>query len=157
MDTPSTPKSEADRFCDRMDAMFGMAFQGAPSFDEYQQCQTLKARARGLFEKAAACERAGTATAGLRAEADQWRAYIKAQEEKLASCAARHEKDMARAEELKLRPKIAGLLPLLDAVDLAKQAAAAPGATADTLKDGAAAIGELVRGVADSIKKEVFS
>ena len=118
-------QTEEERIIAWMDSLVQRAYGGALGYDEFNALSDLRVRVRELFARAKACvprpDAGGSLPPGDAAEVEAARTLVTRQQEQLASYAARHEKDLERAEEFALRPHLLALLPILDALDLVKK------------------------------------
>ena len=132
------PQQPADPFCEMLDSWFANGFKQGATFEDFQMMESLKARYRDLVSRARQCTCSSVTDAQLasmRQEVEQWRAFLYQQQENLASYAARSARDLARAEELKLRPQLLKLMPVLDALALTVADARRPDAEARHLAE----------------------
>jgi molecular chaperone GrpE (heat shock protein) len=132
----------ADALCGRMDAVFAEKLGATPPLQDVVEFQALKARLQRMVALMEEIVKPRVDAIALAVERDKWRAYIAAQAENTRTREVRHSNDMMRAEELTLRPRMLTMLPVLDALDLARADAEQPGCDAPKLVEAMIMIGD---------------
>ena len=145
-------KSEVE-FCAWMDRVFeSSAPKDGHTFETFQAFALQKARYHDFIVRVRQYACSGKQLVAVRAEIERWRASLITQQENLASYALRAGRDLARAEEQALRPHMQKLLPVLDALDLARSDSHRPECDPANLRDALSMIKDGLSGHIEGVR-----